>query len=723
MTGMAERFATFDVAPPSPITELWRVLSRHLLLFMLVAALTVAVGAGIVLNLTRTYSATATVLVGPQGTDPLQTTQGAGSAEEEDARTVTEGAMLTSRDNAGVVVRDLGLGLQPAPPSRLSNLLCSLRVTCPRAPTEVTTLDKRIDGFLANLSVVQEPHSRILDVTFISRDPLIAAQAANAVVVAEQDRALSRSSGDLDRTVGWLDRRTEDLRDKWLDAVGVANAYRVSHQLTTAGAVTDGTGQGLSESEVQQGAASLLDAQARLAAAQAQQEALRRGGDAALAADPEVAALAGQFATAQAARATAAGQLGANHPELRALDNQVASARASLQAATGRALAAVTDRANAARAEVAQLRAGLKTLKGGAGAEAGPVAELGTLQQEAASARVVYDTFLTRQKELADRTAILQPPIEFVSHAPVPTSPSAPKRSRLLAGLLLLALAAASAIVFLREHLAAGFWDIGRIRATLRLPLLSVVPRVPGRREAISRHVIDAPYGRASEAMRTVMAQIALTGHGEPSQTVLISSADSREGKTTIALWLATLAAEGGPGVLLIDGDQRRGLVSAQFGKDSRAPGVTELLSGDVSLDQVLQTDLKTGIRFIAAGRATSRALGQAEIARLERLLTTLRGEFRLIVIDSPPLMGMSDALVYARLSSQTVFVCRWRETSRTAVLTALERLRDAGARLSGVVLSMVDPREAVMYGGQYGPLGPRNVPRLSAAETTQGKV
>ena len=82
-------------------------------------------------------------------------------------------------------------------------------------------------------------------------------------------------------------------------------------------------------------------------------------------------------------------------------------------------------------------------------------------------------------------------------------------------------------------------------------------------------------------------------------------------------------------------------------------------------------------------------------------------------MIDSPPLMGMSDALVYARLASQTVFVCRWRDTSRVAVITAIDRLRHAGARLSGVVLSMVDPRAAVSYGADYGPRDVRAVRRL----------
>ena len=714
MSGVTvDGMVTGEMGTPSPITELWRVLSRHKLLFATVALSVMVVGGGIVTILPRTYSATATVVVPPQETDPLQPSQSGISAEEEDARTVTEAAMLSSRDVTGVVVRNLGIGLRPVP-SHLTQLLCSLGVFC--KPVVPPTLDQRIDGFLDNLLVLQEPHSRVVDVTVTDRDPLMAAQAANALVAAEQVKALAHDSGDLDRTVGWLDQRTAELRQKWLDAVRVANDFRVSHQLTAAGTMADGTGQGLSQAEVQQGATSLLDAQARLAAAAAQQDALRRGGAAAMVADPGVAALSAQLATAEAARAAASGQLGSNNPELLALNNQVASAQASLQSATGRALAAVSDRARAARTEVAQLEAGLRTLKGNAGEEAGPVAQLSTLEQEAASARVVYETFLTREKELADRAAILRPQVEFVSHAPVPTHPSSPKLMRLIPGVLFLALAAAGASAFLRDHLAAGFRDVARLRSTLRLPLLSMVPQVRGRRETVLRHVIDVPYGRASEAMRTVMAQIALTaGTGETSQTVLISSADMGEGKTTIALWLATLAAEGGPGVLLIDGDHRRGLVSSQFGSDGRAPGLTELLAGEVPLDQVLQTDVQTGVRFIAAGRATSRALGQAEIVRLERLLASLRGLFRLIVIDSPPLMGMSDALVYARLADQTVLVCRWRATSRTAVTTSLERLREAGARLSGVVLSRVNPREALMYGGEYGPRVPRAVPRLNA--------
>lgn len=711
------RMITINETAPSPITELWRVLSRHKLLFVLVAACVVIIGSAIVARLPKTYSATTTVMVPPQEADPLQASQAGMSAQDDDARTVTEAAMLTSRDVASAVVESLGLGLAPSRPSRASQLACDyLGFECGRNAA-VPTLDQRIDSFLAQLTVVQEPHSRVLDVTVVDRDPTLAARAANAVVMAEQSLALSRASDDMDHTAAWLDRRTSELRERWLGAVQAANAYRVLHQITAAEAATGGTGQGLSVTEVQQGSSNLLEAQARLAAAEAQEGALqsaRHGGNAAAAADPEVTALAGQLATIEAARAQAAGQLGPRHPELRALDGQVASARSSLDAAVGRALGAVMDRAISARAEVAQLEGGLRTLKGSAGQEAGPVAQYGTLEQEAASARTVYETFLTRQKELTDRTAILQPSVAFVSHAPVPDQPSAPKRSRLLAGVVALALALASTVVFLREHLAAGFSDVARLRTGIRLPLISVVPRVPGRRDTVRRHVLEQPYGRASEAMRSVMAQITLAaGHDEKTQTVLISSADAGEGKTTIALWLATLAAKGGPGVLLIDGDHRRGLVSAQFGNAGQAPGLVELLAGETSLDQVLQTDVATGVRFIAAGKSSARPLGQTEIRRLEGLLTTLRSEFWLIVIDSPPLIGMSDALVYARLASQTVFVCRWRDTSRLAATTAVERLRESGARLSGMVLSMVDPRASISYGADYGPRDVRGIRRL----------
>ena len=97
----------------------------------------------------------------------------------------------------------------------------------------------------------------------------------------------------------------------------------------------------------------------------------------------------------------------------------------------------------------------------------------------------------------------------------------------------------------------------------------------------------------------------------------------------------------------------------------------------------------------------------------MRALLGELKRSYPLIVIDSPPLLGMSDALVYSRLADQTVFVCRWKDTSRVAVINCIERLRAAGANLTGVVLSMVDANAAIAYGGDYGQRDVRDVARL----------
>ena len=153
--------------------------------------------------------------------------------------------------------------------------------------------------------------------------------------------------------------------------------------------------------------------------------------------------------------------------------------------------------------------------------------------------------------------------------------------------------------------------------------------------------------------------------------------------------------------MLLIDGDYRRGQIAKRLG-GADGPGLTDLLAGQADVAEVVQGHERTGISFISAGRAPSRPLGSNEIERIRALLEEFKKSYSLIVIDSPPLLGMSDGLAYANLADQTIFVCRWRRTSRTAVITSIQRFRSAGARLTGLVLSMVDPRSAQAYGGDY---------------------
>ena len=710
---------TFGAHAASPLVEVARTLGRRKRLFGSVAVLVITLGIPVVFWLPQSYTAIASVVIPTPTVDPLQAESAADQDRIEDDRLATDSLLLQSRDVAEAVVTRLGIGLSAAPAAPLKQYACDrlhVAFACPQ-PTSVPPLASRVDGFVSHLKVAPQGSSRLIDVSVTDSSPTEAAAAADAVVEEYQRHALAEHAAGLNRIVGWLDARTSDLRDRWLSAVRAASRFQVEHGLTQGNAA----GTALIDNELGQASTSLGDAEARLASAQARADALNRArrGDTsglmALGNQPLVEQEATTLAGLEALRAQKAAEFGPGHPVLQALNHQVAAAKASLNAATDSAIDAVDTEAAAARAEVAQLEHNLQGFKGQASVQASPEVEYHTLQEEAESARSVYETFLTRQKELAERTAILSPPVVFVSHAEVPTAPSAPHRSRLLAAVAVLALVCAAAMVFLAEHLARGFSDVIRLRAAVPLPLVSVMPVVASRRGGrnLARFMVDEPFSRASEAVRSLAAHVGLaTADGEKSQILLISSADAGEGKSTVALWLSSIVAGGDQRVLLIDGDHRRGSIAPRL-NGRRTPGLIELLSGTSKLASSIQYDMNTGVDYIAAGAPSSRPFSAAEIARLRSLLAELKQTYALIVIDSPPLLGMSDALVYARLADQTVFVCRWKDTSRIAVVNCVERLRAAGAHLTGLVLSMVDPRAAIAYGGDYGQRDIRDVARL----------
>ncbi|WP_216850591.1 polysaccharide biosynthesis tyrosine autokinase, partial [Acidisoma sp. L85] len=562
-----------------------------------------------------------------------------------------------------------------------------------------------IDAFLSNLTVTPELHSRVIDVSVTDKAGAQAAALANAVVSNYQRIALARQTADVNNVAQWLDARTGELRQRWLDAVHKADNFDVNHGLTNT---TEGTtANPLIDRQITETAVNLSQAQARLAAAQARADALhdaaQHGNTSALVSlseQPILVATANTLLQIQSMRDDTAAQYGRNYPKLRSLNRQLAAARASLNTQTRSALASIHEDLISARAETKQLSDNLDALRAQAGAQSSPQAEYQSLSEEAQSARGVYETFLNHAKEVVDRAALLEPPVSFVSHAPVPTRPTFPNHVKLLAGIIVLALVAGAAAVLARDYFSVGFEELDALRATVQLPVLAAIPFIASRRDhLIARHVLDEPFSRASEAVRGLAAQLSLLVEGDVSRSVLVTSASPEEGKSTLAVWLAITARQGEQKVLLIDGDHRRG---GLMSKDRVQFGFTDLLDGRASLADVIQTDPETGIDFISAGKAMSRPFNASDIARLRGLMAGFKNSYNLVILDSPPLLAMTDALVHGSVVDQTVFVCRWQQTSRQAVTACLDRLRSYGARIPGIVVSMVDQNSTMAFGGDY---------------------
>ena len=687
--------------------RLWR---RHLGLFLAVAILTLAIGITVLLLLTPTYTATATVAIAAQNADPLAPSGQQVPDRVEDDRPATEAAMLQSRDVAASVVKQIPPLPEEAgfsPRARLCHVGVTLFCPTPGPTDPDSVLQRQIDGFLTTLTVMPEMHSRVIDISVVAKTGARAAALANAVVVNYQRQSLDRQTADVNRVTQWLDARTTQLRQRWLDAVQRADSFDVANNLTNT---SDGVvANPLIDRQITEIAGSLSDAQARLASSEAKADALRdaaQHGNAravvSLAQQPILVASANALMQMQSTRDQQAAQLGSNHPQIRALDQQIAAAQASLNRETGAAVVSIREDAVAARAAVRQLTDNLDQLRAKAGTQSAPQATYRSLSQEAQSERTVYETFLDRAKMVVDRAALLQAPVSFVSHAAAPQRPTFPNKTKLGLGIVVLALALATASVLIRSYFSRGFQELDQLRLQAQLPVLGSLPLLSlARGRRIARHVLDDPLSRTSEGIRGLAAQLSLLASKDASQTVLITSASPAEGKSTLAVWLAIAVRQGGQSVLVVDSDHRRASLMQHL-KGRNAPGLTDLLAGRATHSEVIQTDPDTGVDFIAAGTAMTHPFTTADITRLRSLLGVLKTSYAMIVIDTPPLLAMADALVYARLADQTVFVCRWEHTSRQAMVGCLDRLRSYGAVVSGVVVTMVNQRSGFTLGDDY---------------------
>ena len=190
-----------------------------------------------------------------------------------------------------------------------------------------------------------------------------------------------------------------------------------------------------------------------------------------------------------------------------------------------------------------------------------------------------------------------------------------------------------------------------------------------------------------------------LSNVDHPPRILLLTSALPGEGKTTVALTLAKLAAASGEKVIVIDADLRRPRVHGALGLENNK-GLVELLAGHATFDQVLQNSEKDGkgFSFIPAGKSTPHATELIRSQQMRRFVRALANSYSLVIIDSPPVLPVADAKVLATLVDKVVYIVRWRDTRREIVAQAVKQLREVNADFAGIVLNQVDVRRHAEY-------------------------
>lgn len=571
-----------------------------------------------------------------------------------------------------------------------------------RSPEDEARLlrEQVIDAYIGSLEVVPSEDARLITVNFTSEDPETAAQLANAAAETYIEDQLSNKANETKAAYSWLQDRAVELQRKV-----EASARAVEEQRRGAGLV-DVQGSTLLAQQLARFNVQLIEARGQRAEAQARYDQVERlveeGGIESAAAvldAPLIQKLREQETEVLREIAELKTQYREGHPKLSLAQSEIDDLRGKIEAEVTKIATNLGNELELASVKVANLQAEVDELEAQAEEQQSAGVEVSALEAELEANQKLFDTILDRLKETSvqDET-LVRPDARVISYATAPSEPSYPRR-RLFVGV---AFAAATllGIVFalLIEQLDAGFRDASHVEQVTGAPVIGVLPRLAGfRTRPPQDEVLERPGSSYSEAIRTLRTSLLLSDVDRPPKLIVVTSSMPGEGKTSTALALARAAAKAGQKALVIDADLRNpSLHRALEVKNDH--GLIDVLGGKAGFEDVVRIDFPSGAHFVVAGPAAPHPADLLGSSPMKALLRVLAETYDLVVIDTPPVLAVSDTLVLQRGVDKTVYVVRWESTRRDIAVNGLRALIQAGADLAGIVLSQVAPGRGQLY-------------------------
>lgn len=279
--------------------------------------------------------------------------------------------------------------------------------------------------------------------------------------------------------------------------------------------------------------------------------------------------------------------------------------------------------------------------------------------------------------------------------------PSRPQKAKIAGAALALGVVAGVGLALLRDRRDQRLRSAQEISTVLGLPVLGVVPSMRGPKQAPSvrgQKTRTSPDSREAEAFRTIRTAIFFGAPKGETRTILITSPSPREGKSTVAANLGIVIAQAGQRTLVLDADFRRPMQHRIFGIDRKAKGLSLVLAGKMAPEEAIaHTDLEN-LDVLTCGPDVPNPAEMLNADRFARLVHTLSSEYERVLIDSPPVVTVTDAHILGALCNATILVLRAEFSTRRLASHAREGLASVGARVLGVVVNDVSDK-----GGQYG--------------------
>ncbi len=630
----------------------------------------------------------------------------------------TQVTVLNSASLALQAIRRLQPGEEPkGATSKAPDVNASTPLTGPLQLTEEQKA-QLVGAFKHDLAVAVIPGTRVIQITYMSPKPRAAADTVNALISAYIAQNLRSRFEGTNQAAEWLTKQLSDLQLK----VEISQEKLVRYQ-KEHGIVGTDEKQNIITSKLEDLNKQLTEAEADRIQKQAIYQLTLSG-------DPEAVSMVSQDTLLQSLRAKqvdlknevaqASVQLGSAYPKVVELRNRMQQLDESIDAELKKTVTRIHNDYVGALGREKMLRQAFDQQKEDASQLNQNAIEYTLLKRDADSNRQLYDSLTQKLKEASLSAGLNSTNVHIVDPATTPQKPSVPDIPRNLVLGLVLGLAGGIALAFVFEGLDTTIRTLDQAEAIGNVPSLGIVPLT--KRELVgtakkARRLLSSerqksdeiaalaysrPNSEMAEAYRGLRTAILLSMPDTPPQVILFTSPLPSDGKTTTSINCAIVLAQEGRRVLLVDGDLRRPSISKSLGIDSGA-GLSAVLAIDVLPESViLPSPHLPNLFLLPAGPIPPRPSEILNSGRMKRLLTQWRETFDHVIIDSSPVLAVTDAVRLSAEADAVILVIRSGHTSKAALRRSIALLAQVNAKLLGFVFNGFDPRSPDHYYSYY---------------------
>jgi succinoglycan biosynthesis transport protein ExoP len=656
----------------------------------------------------RIYEAFGRIQVRSGSSNEYRVSAVPGYSNDTASKMLTEIAILQSDSLMLTVARQMDLSNNPA-------------FLEAKGPVPHTTLDddmvrqSTVHRLQSNLNISLVPKTDIIRISYNSKSPKLAADVVNKVIAAYIQRSYETRFASTQRVSQWLSSQLDDLKqqvqasqERMMDLqrrLGILGFDPSHNQISSS---LDDLSKAAGSAKI---ARIIAESRYRMLN-EMSPDTIEGSIEMTPGTSPaELNVLRGQIAGARANYAQMESTMGPNHPQAKALKAQIDELAKEIDVEQKRLLLQAKQNYIVARTNEEQTTAALEKQKSDAYKLTDDEVEYTLRQREFESNRTLYEGLLQRLRTAGVQAGLESLEIDVVDQALPPPAPLLKPQSTIILSTLVFSLLGGVIIAFLLESLDTGLRSVAEIESITELPSLAVVPRARrlptdelGNITTAQRNinVLAQPKSQFAEAFRSLRTALLLSSTRHPPKFILFTSATPSEGKTTTASNLACILAQGDGRVLLIDADLRRPNMHHRFGLNGKV-GLTTLLSGTTTLkESVQQIPEIPNLDVLSSGPVPPFPTEMLSSEAMDNLLRHCGEIYTHVVIDSPPILSVTDGVILAHEADAVVLVIRHGKSSKHVVRRARDLLLRSGAPITGIVLNAVDLNSPEYY-GYYG--------------------